>query len=376
MASATSRAFQWLAVFGLSAAAACAPLRVDLPGKSPDEERRIAAIRRADVWRPTDVASNDIAAGPRLPGRFAPNAAVRCNYSDEELSGRSPKFECVIPPDDSVKVKYGRNNGEVYAEVAATRLLWALGFGADAMYPVKVVCNGCPRDPKKDDTPIKGETTFSPAAIERKMPGTELKWADREGWSWSELDLIDERHASEQRAQRDALKLLAAMLQHSDSKPQQQRLVCLDSVRSRKDSASNEKEPASCERPFLMINDLGLTFGQSNTWNRNSPGSANFEKWSEQPVWRNAGSCEANLSGSFTGTLRNPVISEGGRKFLADLLQQLTDRQITSLFQIAGLPARARAAEQDSGDSVREWVAAFKAKRNDIVNHRCPVNQD
>ena len=242
--------------------------------------------------------------------------------------------------------------------------------------PVKVVCNGCPRDPKEDDKPIKGETTFSPAAIERKMPGTELKWADREGWSWTELDLIDERHASEQRAQRDALKLLAAMLQHSDSKPQQQRLVCLDSVRSRKDSASNGKEPASCERPFLMISDLGLTFGQSNTWNRNSPGSANFEKWSEQPVWRKAESCEANLSGSFTGTLRNPVISEGGRKFLADLLQQLTDRQITSLFQIARLPARARAAEQDSGDSVREWVAAFKAKRNDIVNHRCPVNQD
>ena len=197
------------------------------------------------------------------------------------------------------------------------------------------------------------------------MPGAELTWADREGWSWNELDLIDEGRESEQRAQRDALKLLAAMLQHTDSKPQQQRLVCLD-------SASSKKEPVNCERPFLMINDLGLTFGQSNTWNRNSPGSANFEKWSEQKVWLNAESCEANLSGSFTGTLRNPVISEAGRKFLADLLQQLTDRQIASVFQIAGLPARARAADQDSGDSVGEWVAAFKAKRNDIVNHRCP----
>ena len=35
-------------------------------------------------------------------------------------------------------------------------------------------------------------------------------------------------NASTQRAQRDALKLLAAMLQHTDSKSQQQRLLCLD----------------------------------------------------------------------------------------------------------------------------------------------------
>ncbi len=70
--------------------------------------------------------------------------------------------------------------------------------------------------------------------------------------------------------------------------------------------------------------------------------------------------------------MKNPVISEAGRRFLADLLAQLTDRQLTDLFKVARMPARARAAEQPEGDSVREWVAAFKAKRDEIVNHRCP----
>ena len=133
--------------------------------------------------------------------------------------------------------------------------------------------------------------------------------------------------------QRDALKLLAAMLQHTDSKSQQQRLLCLDEP--------SKKNPTTCERPFMMINDLGLTFGHSNLLNRNSQGSANFEKWSEEPVWRKAEECEANLAGGLTSTLRNPVISEAGRRFLADLLVQLTDWQLTDLFKVARMPARA-----------------------------------
>ena len=213
-------------------------------------------------------------------------------------------------------------------------------------------------------TANRRQVLFDPAAIERKMKGTELEWDDTVGWSWSELDLVSDANASTQRAQRDALKLLAAMLQHTDSKSQQQRLLCLDEPA--------RKNPTTCERPFLMINDLGLTFGHSNLFNRNSPGSANFEEWSEEPVWKKAEECEANLSGGLTSTLKNPVISEAGRRFLADLLAQLTDRQLTDLFNVARMPARARAAEQPDGESVRDWVAAFKAKRDEIVNHRCP----
>ena len=87
-------------------------------------------------------------------------------------------------------MKYGRTNGEVYAEVAATRLLWALGFGADPMYPVRVSCRGCPAiyggRPRH-----RRQVVFDPAAIERKMKGTELEWNDTVGLVVVELDLED-----------------------------------------------------------------------------------------------------------------------------------------------------------------------------------------
>ncbi len=65
-------------------------------------------------------------------------------FPDKPLTGMTPKFECDLGKDDEVKVKYGEKNGEVYAEVAASRLLWALGFQADVMYPTKVTCRYLP----------------------------------------------------------------------------------------------------------------------------------------------------------------------------------------------------------------------------------------
>ena len=131
--------------------------------KSPD-------VARAQVWQATDIPSMNIKVGPTGPGAFPFRAEVDCNYLDKELSGRSPKFACMRAGDDELKVKFGGTNGEVYGEVAASRLLWALGFGADHMYPVKVICHGCPEEfggILRDN----GDRIFDPATIERKMPG-------------------------------------------------------------------------------------------------------------------------------------------------------------------------------------------------------------
>src|SRR5262249_52192049 len=105
---------------------------------------RLEAMRRAQVWSTTAVSSMDLRAGPQGPGSFAPNEPVGCDYLQKALGGHSPKFACVIPPNDELKVKFGRDNGEVYAEVAASRLFWALGFYAERMYPIRVDCRGCP----------------------------------------------------------------------------------------------------------------------------------------------------------------------------------------------------------------------------------------
>ena len=157
--------------------------------KHLSREERLALLRHAQVWMSTDVASVDIKAGPQDVKGFPPEATVPCEYVAKKVVS-TPKFWCEVdagPPADNVKVKYNEKNGEVYGEVAATRLLWALGFGADRMYPVKVLCRGCSADPITDQHKRPGERLFDPAAIERQMPGKLIENAADSGWSWVEL---------------------------------------------------------------------------------------------------------------------------------------------------------------------------------------------
>jgi hypothetical protein len=324
-----------------------------------DTDERKAAIARAHVWSRTDVASRDIKAGAQDPRGFAFHETVTCDYLPKELSGASPKFACAIDKEDEVKVKFGGTNAEVYAEVAATRLLWALGFAADRMYPVRVICRGCPQTFGGIAREHK-EALFDPATIERKLPARELG----EFWSWKELDLVNEKAGGAPRAHRDALKLLAVFLQHTDTKPQQQRLVCMGEV--------PDAETGACERPYMMINDVGLTFGRANMFNVNGK-SMHLVQWAATPVWKDGAGCVGNLPKSLTGTLSDPVISEEGRAFLADLLTRLTDRQIYDLFEVARVTLRTRdPGKARSGfATVEEWAEAFKQKRAQIVDRRC-----
>jgi hypothetical protein len=348
----------------------CAHAPVSRSPRSPFEsltaEARRDMIRRARVWAPTDVPSMDLRAGPQGEGAFAPGATLTCDRKDEVLRGKSPKFNCELSKGDDVKVKYGASNGEVYGEVAATRLFWALGFGADWMYPVVVVCRGCSADPWHDPRPSPSPVTFDPASVERKLPGKTLESKPASGWKWPELDLVDESRGGGPRAHRDALKLLAAMLQHTDSKPDQQRLMCLP--------GAEDEARGTCAKPFMMVNDLGLTFGKANFTNSNQKGSVNFKNWSGVPVWKDPDQCVAHVSRSFTGTLVNPWISEAGRKFLADLLVQLSDEQLRDLFETARFERRQPKGERSwpRPASVSEWVEAFKRKRAEIVNVTCP----
>jgi hypothetical protein len=329
------------------------------PYKDVDNDVRLAALRYAQVWNPVNVASVDIKAGPQDVSGFTPGAQVKCDYVEEKLTG-TPKFNCAITPDDTVRVKYGDQNGEVYSEVAASRLLWALGFGADRLFPVSVVCNGCPADPIKNHKKVSGTRTFAPAVIERKMPGDEIQLFKDSGWKWVELTFVDQTAGGAPIAHRDALKLLAALIQHTDNKPQQQRLACLDKLLGKTPAADG-----ACAHPFMLINDLGKTFGTASMFNTDAKSAVNFKEWSTTAVWKNDTGCVAQLSKSMTGSLEHPVISEAGRRFLSGLLSQLSDQQLHDLFEVAQFTKR------DPATTVDDWVAAFKQKRNDVASRTC-----
>jgi hypothetical protein len=342
------------------AATACGP--GSRPVLTPDAAKaRVAVLARARLWAPTRVRSLDLRTGPAGPGALAPGATVRCTYVDTRLDGKSPKFICRIREGDDVKVKFGAGNGEVYGETLATRLLWALGFGADRMYPATVICRGCP-DALGGTPDGAGTRRFEPAVIERRMEGREWSPDGSEGWAWNELNVVNPAEGGASRAQRDALRLLAVFMQHTDSKPQQQRILCLGGGGG-----------SSCRRPFLMISDVGLTFGRANPLNVNETGSVNLAAWRRTPVWKGDTGCTGNLPKSLTGSLDDPVISEEGRLFLARLLDQLSDRQLRDLFTVAGVESRLRSPGDPSSGypSAAEWVEAFKEKRGQITSRRC-----
>ena len=318
------------------------------------------AIARSQVWRPVNTAALDLKTGPTGPGAFALGETVTCKYLDKKLSGASPKFACTLPDGEELKVKYGGTNGEVYAEVAASRLLWALGFGADRMYSVKIICRDCPSHVpgiRREN----GDLIVDPAAVERKIAGRELS----DEWSWEELDQVDEAAGGAPKAHRDALKLLAVMLQHSDSKPRQQRIVCVGETAG---------EGYDCASPMMMVSDVGITFGRANFYNLQPKGSAHLAQWSKATVWRDEPGCVGNLPSSLTGTLTNPVISEAGRQFLSNLLGRLSDAQLRDMFEAARVTLRTRVPDvgRSGFATVDDWVSAFKAKRAEIADRRCP----
>jgi hypothetical protein len=324
---------------------------------------RTAAIKHAQVWRRTDVRSMNVKLGPQGAGAFAPDATVTCTYYKETFTGATPKFGCALPDDDRVKVRFGRDNNEIFAGIAATRLLWALGFGADALYPVHVICRGCPAALQGDRT-SDGTTLFNYAAIERKMPGHEMEAPSvGPGWAWPELDLVDERAGGAPLAHRDALKLLAVMLQHTDNKADQQRLLCVD-------KETSKHHLGKCPATFMMTHDVGLTFGTATLMNSQERSSANLREWARTPIWKDVEHCVGNLPPSQTGTLNNPIISEAGRTFLSGLLGQLTDAQIQDLFLIARFGEKP-GLNGESGGGVADWAGAFKKKREEIAAAKC-----
>ena len=280
---------------------------------------------------------------------------LSCRFLADLPSGTSPKFDCVLPDGTVVKVKYGRNP-EVAAEVAATRLVSALGYAADRMsIAPRVRCFGCPRYPFLamqllqlmglfERFPMKGTdggySDFEWAAIERRFDAPTIELPDRKGWAWWELSSIDPVRGAT-RAELDALRLLAVFLAHWDNKADNQRMVCLEPAGT---------PDQACDRPLLMIQDLGATFG---------PPKANLARWQSMNVWSDRKTCAVSMKplpyGG--GTFPDIQITEAGRLDLLERMSALTDEQVRGLFRSARFPEHYSATDDEK--DVEAWTSAF-----------------
>jgi hypothetical protein len=340
------------------------------PGDARASEMRERALASARVWMPPEVPPTlaNLGVNPHSSrGAFAEDADVECRFALEKVGGLTPKFNCELADGRVLKVKYGSANPELYAEVAATRLVAALGFPADRMFVVRAVnCIGCPRFPYHSlrchaaigsrwpcfptGLDFDSRTRFSPAVIEERLPGRRIEALHDQGWAWFELDKINPAQGGSSHAEVDALRLLAVFLAHWDNKAENQRLLCPEGA---------DLPDGGCSNPLAMIQDLGGTFG---------PAKLDLQNWRRTPVWTDPRGCRVSMETlPYDGaTFEERAISEEGRQFLLRLVEQLAPEQIESLFT---------SARGDEYDAVRAenrnasaWAAVFEEKVAQIRN--------
>lgn len=344
-------------------AAATEPLYEDTRKVSDDQ--RIELLSRAQVWRTPKV--------PIAKASFAGDATIAsltCKFKVTELGGTTPKFDCDLEDGQEIRIKYGKGP-EIPAEAAATRLLKALGFGADDVTLVeKLRCYGCPEEPFSTmkvvevtgADPLYRKVVdyddfeeFDWVALERKFNARPIKTAKMEGWSFYELDIVDSAKGGAPRAHIDALRLMAVFIAHWDNKAENQRLVCL---------SRNWAENGRCAHPFLLLQDVGATFG---------PTKVDLDAWVNAKVWEDRASCKVSMrelpyDGATFGEAR---ITEAGRQFAGRLLSQLSDQQLTELFTAARFDQKRGLFS--ASKPVADWVSAFKARVRTITDgSACP----
>jgi len=328
--------------------------------KPPEKEwaARNAAFVRAKVFRGDafDPSKIDFTADPNS-GAVDPKMTT-CKYKPDEVSGTTPKFDCELENGDKAKVKYGYTK-EIPSEIAASRLMHALGFGADRVSRVeKVRCYGCPFQPfhTRSLWEMIGVTDyldqridyskyrdFDRVSVERNLEGEAIEAGAERGWAFYELKNIDPAKGGATRAEVDALRLMAVFLHHWDNKTANQRLVCPDS------------KTADCQHPLAMIQDVGSDFG---------PKKADLPEWKSKPVWGDHATCTLTMKGMpyDGGTFDDVRISEEGRRLIGDRLTQIPRTQVEALFNTAQLL------------DVPEWIATFEDKVRQITDRpSCPA---
>lgn len=332
---------------------------------SPEWAARAELITRARVMvaSPPDIRTVDLSQTPTHPIYAAGADPVECRYVAKQAKATTAKFDCALADGTVLKVKYGWTP-EKYGEVAATRLVSALGFGADQVTLVeRLRCIGCPPFPFEMQvlaesfyaTGLLDRLTsenrirnFTWVAVEKKMEGRGIEVDPHEGWDWNELERIDPSKGGASRAEADALRLTAMFLSHWDNKFSNQRLICEER------EGAGDDPLAQCDTPFLIMQDLGATFG---------PTKVELKPWRETRIWDDVPGCVIGMEempyrgGYFTSM----HISEEGRALLASKLTQLSDAQITGLFTGAKFK------------DVPAWVAVFKQKVREIADRTCPA---
>jgi hypothetical protein len=395
-----------IAAMATPAVVAAQPAKDDQPQVAfvqVDKAKRLQYLATATIWTdPGDPAPATLLAGPPLTDGSGVEAALkgtplRCTFAQagKTMGGATKKFSCTTSAGRTIRVKYTEpsdtSNREVFATVAASRLLWALGFTSHSVYPIALECLDCPDDPS-EGTGKKATRSYL-ATYQPMFTDPALVDDDEhdQGWRFGELDaaisaLPAGELRSRQRQHFDALMLVGVLLQHGDRKPEQQRLSChgplklgAGSVRQMDEASVFVENPGAtaCDTPAVSMQDLGATFGGAGKRTKGSTAKMNLDEWADKQVFKKSdpgAECHGDLTVSMAagdGSMADPRIGEAGRQFLADRLRRLTDDHLKAIFGAARVQLMTKDDDDPKGSTVEGWVAAFKDKVRQIGERTC-----
>ena len=368
---------------------------------------REAYLAHATLWQsPPSLSPAELLEGPAGAFPYSVSEAtapegIACAFTKPgtALGGKSAKFLCRTPDAHDLRLKYWdvderSGNRETFAIVAATRLMWALGFPAVHALPMNIHCTDCPEDPMHG-TGDRRPRRYA-AMWQVSVPGLRILSGEDidQGWSWRELEeAIDKLPAGEERTRQrtryGALVLLGVLLQHGDRKPEQQALYCQDppdltagEVRTPGNGDSHEMlferfGARACAQAVAAVVDVGATFGGAGRSSNAVTAKMNLEHWSKKPIFAgDSRECRGELSISMaagSGGNAHPRITEEGRQLLADRLHQLSDAHLRAIFTAARVDQLGdhRASAAAGTAVVDAWVAAFKDKVAQIDALHC-----
>jgi hypothetical protein len=281
------------------------------------------------------------------------------------------KVKYLKPPYPDHNTRYN----EVFTEVAASRILWVLGFPADHVYPLgSAACIGCTADPfgsnlKDNIASLKdGPTIFKVVSAERETPWERINPEGDETWSWSDAAKFyaDGEWTHQQRVEYDAYRLALGLFHYHNAIAQQNRLACAQWA------PEMTGQPRVCQRPMIFVQDLGSTFGKAkgamDLFGTNPRGS--FSDWESQTVFTNPQSCElrATLDGD------KHVLKEAQELMIQRLgrLDPQTVRTIFSAARFQMMDQKQLHRLRDSGSqspeeaALDEWTNTFLKRIQEI----------
>jgi hypothetical protein len=277
---------------------------------------------KAVLWESVDIASRDLLAGPG--GNSMKPDLSKIEFIEEEKDGHNKKYRI---KDGSGAIWVAKLGREAKPETAAVRLLWGIGYRSEVNYFVPKIT-------------IPGKGTFEDVRLEAR-PANIKRLAE---WSWRDNPFVGTNEL-------EGLKMMMVFLNNWDVLDLQNKVLQVDG-----------------KELHYIVSDLGSTFGKL--------GSNNLPV--VYRIGRSTGQPEDYVKTKFIDGVENGVVDlaykgknrnlfEGftvsNAKWLAGLLNGLTDNQIRDAFRAAGYsPAEIDIFTQGVKNRIAELNRAAGAK--------------